>query len=79
MGVKGQIAVDDAYSDFYFKDKRYDWTSGDLDYYGLAVVMGSATDTGDKWWVWKLTWSSGDLTRLQGPVNCNWDDRATEF
>lgn len=62
----------------YWKDQRFAYTAGDLIYKGLSTTHKAATDAGDLWWVWKYTWVSGDLTRIEGPINCNWDDRATE-
>jgi len=58
----------------YWKDQRFDYTSGNLDYKGLSITHKAATDAGDLWYVWKFTWASGNLTRIEGPINCNWDD-----
>jgi len=77
MGVKGQVTTNPA--GIEWKDKRYDYTSGSLDYAGFSLVLGAATDAGDLWKVWKYTWSGENLTRVQGPVACNWDDRAASF
>jgi hypothetical protein len=61
-----------------WKDKRFDYTSGDLDYKGFSATHKAATDAGDLWYVWKYTWAGTDATRIQGPIICNYDDRAGE-
>ena len=63
--------------DAYWKDKRFDYTSGDLDYKGLSETHKASTAAGDLWNIWKYTWVSGNLTRIEGPLVDNWDDRAT--
>ena len=62
----------------YWKDQRFSYTSGDLIYKGLSTTHKAATDAGDLWWAWKYTWTSGELTRVEGPINCNWDDVDSE-
>lgn len=62
----------------YWKDQRYEYSGGNLVYKGLATTHKAATDTGDLWHVWKYTYVDGDCTRIEGPIVCNWDDRATE-
>lgn len=59
------------------RDKRYDWTSGDLDYLGISIVEKASTSAGQLWWVKKFTWVAGKVTRVQGPLAGNWDNRAT--
>lgn len=60
----------------YWKDQRFDYTSGDLDYKGLSQIHKAATDIGDLWWIWKYTWSGANLVRIEGPLNGVWDSRA---
>ena len=62
----------------YWKDQRFDYTSGDLDYKGLSTTHKAALDAGDLWYVWKYTWVGVNCTRIEGPIICNWDDRDTE-
>jgi hypothetical protein len=59
----------------YFKDCRMDDTSGNLDYRGVHFEHKAATSSTD-WEIWKYTWSSGDLVRIEGPLKGSWDDRA---
>jgi len=65
-------------ADNYWKDKRLDWTSGDLDYMGVNVTAGAATNAAT-WYVFKYTWASGNCTRIQGPVVGSWDGRPALF
>lgn len=59
----------------FYNDKRFDFTSGDLDYKGVHITHKVATtDTG--WIVWKYTWSAGNLARIEGPLTGSWDGRA---
>lgn len=60
----------------YWRVKLYDWTSGDLDYIGchdqpLALI------TDENWAVWKLTWSGGNVTQIEGPLTGTYNGRAT--
>ena len=61
----------------YWKDQRFEFSSGDLIYKGLSTTHKASTSTGNLWWIWKYTWSSGELTRKEGPLNDDWDDRAS--
>ena len=63
-------------SDTLWHEKRFDWTTGELDYKGLSMILGAPTDAGDYWYIWKYTWSGGNPTRIQYALG-NWDDRAT--
>ena len=59
----------------YWKDARYEWSSGDLIYKGLHTTHKAATsDT--NWYVWKFTWSGSDLERKEGPLTGSWDGKA---
>jgi len=60
----------------YWKDSRYDSTSGNLDYKGLNRIANSSGSESN-WQIWKFTWSSGNLIRKQGPIEGKWDDRAS--
>uniref|UniRef100_A0A6M3JU69 Uncharacterized protein n=1 Tax=viral metagenome TaxID=1070528 RepID=A0A6M3JU69_9ZZZZ len=60
----------------YWHSKRYEYSSGDLIY--MATHRAFNADDSDKnWQVYKLTWSSGDCTRIQGPVVGSWANRAS--
>ena len=59
------------------RDKRYDWTSGSLDYAAVSHTNKASVSAGELWWIKKYTWTSSKLTRVQGPLQGNWDNRAT--
>lgn len=61
--------------DSYWKDKRYDYTSGNLDYKGFSVThkLAEATAT---WEIWKYTWVGTNCTRIEGPLTGSWTGRA---
>lgn len=59
----------------YWKDKRLEYSAGDLIYKGFNTSHGAATDAAT-WYIWKHTWSAGDLTRIEGPLIGTWDGRA---
>jgi len=60
----------------YWKDARFDYTSGDLDYKGLNTTHKAATSA-TSWYVWKFTYSGGELVRMEGPLTGSWDNRAS--
>jgi len=56
-------------------DRRYDYTSGNLDYLGKNVAIAGTTS--DDWQIFKFTYDgSGNVTRMQGPLVGTWDGRA---
>jgi len=61
--------------DAYWKDQRFDYTSGNLDYKGLHTVHKTAEGTAT-WEIWKYTWVSGNITRIEGPLTGSWTGRA---
>lgn len=60
----------------YFRDKRYDYTSGNLDYTGFHEIHDASVDD-TKWLVWKHTWSGSDQVRVEGPKEGAWSNRAS--
>ena len=61
-----------------WKDAQYEYASnGDLLYRGVSTIHSASESDGLLWYIWKYTWSSGTLVRTEGPLNGNWDDRAT--
>lgn len=67
----------DAYSlGARWNDQRFDYTSGDLDYRG-ANETHNAVITSESWYIWKYTYSGGDLVRIEGPLTGSWDGRAS--
>lgn len=62
--------------EYYWKDKRYEYSGDDLLYRGHHKTHKAATSD-DQWHVWKFTYSSGDITRIEGPIVGVWNDRAT--
>lgn len=64
------------YSDERWNDRRFDYTSGDLDYIGKHKKHNALTsDT--QWVIIKYTWSGSNCTRIEGPLIGAWDDRAS--
>lgn len=59
----------------YWKESLFDWTSGNLDYMGLNVVLGAA-EAAATWYVFKFSWTLGNITRCQGPIVGSWTGRA---
>ena len=59
-----------------WKDVRFDYGTGDLDYRGCNITHKAATDE-ETWSIWKYTYSSGNLTRIEGPLSGSWDNRAS--
>jgi len=76
-----QIYYDDVEADAEFfggvgQDKRMDWdVSGNLVYMGQNATAGVA-EADTKWRISKLTWTSGNLTRIEGPLTGSWTGRA---
>lgn len=63
--------------DSKWRDVRYDYTSGNLDYIGFCLSNKGSTSAGEIWWIWKFTWdATPNLSRRQGYLVGNWDDRA---
>jgi hypothetical protein len=63
-------------SESYWHDAKYAYSAGDVIYIGKHADHDAATSDGS-WYVWKLTWAAGDLTRKEGPLIGAWDDRTT--
>lgn len=59
----------------YWKQELYDYdVSNNLIYLGKHLLV-SAAETDSSWWVWKLTWGSGLVTRKQGPIISAYSNR----
>jgi len=58
-----------------FVYQQFDWTSGDLDYMGINDDY-SASDDDTDWIIFKFTWSSGDVTKIQ-MRQTSWTNRGT--
>lgn len=67
--------IEDLLAGVYWKDERYDYTSGNLDYKGLNTVHDAATSA-TTWNIYKYTWSGTNLDRIEGPLIGSWDGRA---
>ena len=56
--------------------RRYDYTSGNIDYMGKHLEVDAAASD-DSWYIWKYTYDGSDnLTLMQGPLVGSWDGRA---
>ena len=64
-------------SDIKWKDKRLAYSGDDLVYMGNSLIHKASTSTGNLWFIWKYSYTVGVLTRIEGPLTGNWDDRAT--
>ena len=60
----------------YWRDKRYDFTGDDLIYMGFHGVHNAGTDDSN-WTIWKFTYSTGDIVRIEGPLTGVYDDRVS--
>ena len=67
--------VEKLLSGHYWKDQRLTYSSGDLVYKALHTTINTATSA-TTWWIWKYTWTSGDLVRIQGPLVGSVDGQA---
>jgi hypothetical protein len=57
-------------------DQKFEWdTSGNLIYIGMHE-MHPMPDSDDDFEIFKLTWTSGNLTRMEGPLRGSWTGRA---
>lgn len=61
---------------FLQKSKKWDFTSGDADYYGVHKNHKASEDD-PTWLIWKMTYDvdSNKLTE-QGPLKGSWSGRA---
>lgn len=62
-------------SDEYYPERRFDFTSGDLDYIGKHGVH-KASESDKNWVIWKYSWSSGLPTRIEKLIGA-WNNRAS--
>ena len=60
----------------YWEDTLFDFTSGNLDYKGQHTVHKTAEGAAT-WWIWKYTWTSGNPTRIEGPLVGSWTNRSS--
>jgi hypothetical protein len=65
-------------ADNYWKDQRMDWDGDDLFYKGLHTSSDASTSDAN-WYIFKYTWATGDLLRIQGPEVGSWDGREALF
>lgn len=70
--------VEKLLSNSYWKLKKYDYTSGDLDYAGFHPEI-DAEDGDGGWFIWKYTWSDGNCVQIEGPVEDSWTSRGSIF
>ena len=59
----------------YWKDVRFEFSSGSLLYKGLHTTHEAATDDAN-WHIFKYTWDGdGNPERIEGPLVGTWDGR----
>lgn len=69
-------ATENILADKHFQAKRYYYSGDDLEYICRHEHINAAeSDPG--WWVWKLTWSGGNLQKTEGPLKGAASDRAS--
>jgi hypothetical protein len=70
-------SVPELLANTYWKDKRFDYAGGsNIIYMGVNSV--SNADAGaSTWFIYKLTYSGSDVTRVQGPLEGSWSNRAS--
>lgn len=66
----------DAFSRTGSADRRFAYTSGQLNYIGRHPNSNVPTSN-PHWLIWKVTWSGNNITRIQGPLEGKWDNRAS--
>ena len=64
-------------ADNYFKDNRFDYDGDNLLIYMGKNTTHKASESSATWFIWKLAWSSGNLTRKEGPLVGAWSNRAS--
>ena len=58
-------------------DQKLAWdASSNLSYIGVHE-MHNMPDSDENFEIWKYTWTSGNLARIEGPLRGSWTDRAT--
>jgi len=67
----------------HWRDSRYDYAAeGQIAYAGMSQTSNASTSVGELWLVWKYTWTTvagvPNISRVQGPVQCNWDERDSQ-
>ena len=59
----------------YWHDQRYAYSGDDMIYKGCHHTHKA--DEGDTDWViWKYTYTAGNVTRIEGPLEGSWTGRA---
>ena len=62
--------------DCYWRDQRFAYSGTEVAYRGVHHFHNTATDE-DTWEIWKYTYSSDLIVRIEGPLRGSWDDRAS--
>jgi hypothetical protein len=62
----------------YWGEMRFAYNAAkDVEYSGVAKTRGASTSSGNHWYVKKYTYNADlNVTRIEGPIEGNWDDRA---
>ena len=70
----GDSDIEDLLSGNYWQSKKYDYTTGELDYSGFHKES-NATDADGGWEIKKYTWLDGNCVKIQGPLIGSWTGR----
>jgi YD repeat-containing protein len=58
-----------------FVQQRFTWDSNNnLEYLGSHAING-VSESDPSWHIWKFTWTSGNLTKIHGPMRGAWTNR----
>jgi hypothetical protein len=63
--------------DLYWKDVRKAYSADDTLLYVGCHYIHKASESDTAWVVWKYTWSGGNCTRIEGPLEGSWTGRAS--
>jgi hypothetical protein len=61
----------------WWKDQRFAYTDANLLEYKGCHAEHDAADTDENWVVWKYTYSTTYVVRIEGPLVGAWHDHAT--
>ena len=62
--------------DLYWRVRRFEYSGGDVKYIGCNEDLKAPTSE-STWVVWKYSYTSGDVSLIEGPITGAWDNRAT--
>ena len=73
-GIRDRLTI--AVLSGYWRDQRFEYEDSLLKYRGVNEKHGISEDATD-WQVWKYTYSDGDVSRIEGPLEGAWSNRSS--